>query len=83
MSSSAGPSRKGHGLGIVNHPPRNEALGDAGSREVFTTPLGNITRWDNRKHPHSRGYVGTSYPNFFEVGMSVSTNLIVNTDASN
>ena len=82
-SRSIGPSREGHGVGIVNHPPRFEELGGSGSREVFATPLGTITRWDNRKHPHSRGYVGTLYPNFFEVGMSVSTNLIVNTDVSN
>ena len=75
MSSSAGPSRKGHGLGIVNHPPRNEELGDSGSREVFTTPLGTITQWDNRKHLHSRGYVGTPYPSFFEVGVPALTSL--------
>ena len=68
MSSSTGPSREGHGLGIVNCPARNEELSDSGLREIFTTPMGVITRWDNRKHPHSRGYVGSPYPNFFEVG---------------
>jgi len=82
MSSSAGPSREGHGLGIVNNPPGRSDLGRTGSREFFTTPMGVVTRWDNRQHPHSRGYVGTPYPSFFEVEMSVSTSLIVNTDIS-
>jgi len=68
MSSSAGPSREGHGLGIVSDPPFDHSLGNIGSREVFKTAYGTITRWDNRKHPHSRGYVGTKYPSFFEVG---------------
>jgi len=68
MSSSAGPSREGHGLGIVNIPPRREDLGHTGSREFFTTPMGVVTRWDNHKHLHSRGYVGTPYPSFFDTG---------------
>jgi len=36
MSSSAGPSREGHGLGIVNHPPHNEELGDTGVSVRFS-----------------------------------------------
>ena len=54
------PSREGHGLGIVNDPPYDHSLGNTGSREVYMAPYGSITRWDNRKHPHSRGYVGTN-----------------------
>jgi hypothetical protein len=66
--------RASYPIGIVNDPRSrstvSHSLGNNGSREKFiSTAGGTITRFDNREHPHAKGYVGMDYPSLYQVGL--------------